>query len=436
MLTSCRRLAGAVAGMALLVLLIGFAGRPTVAAAAAPTPAPSAGRAQPSAGGLTEAERAWLASVATTQGHIYTVFSGDTVELSLARMQAMEKSLGECRRVLRRIGRPTARLTPVFVLVDQACTQFDKAAKCFATAIKVSDASGTVEADPAGRVLDQAVTCGFAGYDDGISSLEAATAEGAWIGEQAATPAAAPTSPPPAVAYPDPAVCVDEVGVLGADTCARIRQVLQADERASTDEIAVVVVHSTGGVPIEAWGTGLFNAWGVGKRDTNNGVLLVVATDDRRLRIVTGRGLADRLSDGAASEIIGGTITPLFKDGRTRDGVLAGLDEIRRRLGHQVTDTNRLTDPKMAPIPLATDSQGGGSSSGWVGWLVVPGVFGVFGFVGFLILRGFVRGQGGGGDSGSSGSGSSFSSGSSGFSSGGSSFGGGSSAGGGASGSW
>jgi hypothetical protein len=117
-----------------------------------------------------------------------------------------------------------------------------------------------------------------------------------------------------------------------------------------------------------------------------------------------------------------------------QDGVLAGLDEIRRKLGHHVTDTNRLTDPNMAPIPVAADSQGD-SSPGWVGWLVVPGALGIFGLVGFLILRGIGKGQGSGGDSGSWGSGSSFSSGSSG-SSGGSSFGGGSSAGGGASGSW
>ena len=56
---------------------------------------------------------------------------------------------------------------------------------------------------------------------------------------------------------------------------------------------------------------------------------LMIATDDRRLRIVTGSGLADRLPDGTASDIIRGTIAPLFRDGRMRDGVLAGLDQIR-----------------------------------------------------------------------------------------------------------
>jgi uncharacterized protein len=109
--------------------------------------------------------------------------------------------------------------------------------------------------------------------------------------------------------YPRPAVCVDWAAVLDAPTCARITRVLDADKQATTDEIAVVVVPTTGGVSIETWGTGLFNSWGVGQRGRNNGVLLVVATDDQRLRIVTGSGLTDRLPDGTASEIIEGTIT-------------------------------------------------------------------------------------------------------------------------------
>jgi uncharacterized protein len=418
MLTILRRLAAA-AGVAVLMLLIGFAGGP-VDAAPGPTPPPSSG--------FTEAERAWVAAVMKMQHRIVIAFSGVTVELTRPTMQAMANSLDECGRVLRRIGPPTARLQPVFVLVSEACAQFDNAAKCFRTAIGVTDANGTVQAGTAARISDQALTCAFDSYNDGYGTLLDAQFERAQI-EDPLPAADTPPASPPEAAYPDPAVCVDEVGVLGADTCARISQVLQADERASSDEVAVVIVPSTGGVPIETWGTGLFNAWGVGKRDTNNGVLLVVATDDRRLRIVTGRGLADRLSDGAASEIIGGTITPLFKDGRTRDGVLAGLDEIRRKLGHDLTDTNRLTDPNMAAIPAASDSPA--DSPAWVGFLIVPLVLGIFGLVGFWSLRG----RSGGDDSGSSGSGSWFSSTSSG-SSGGSSFGGGSSSGGGASGSW
>ena len=74
------------------------------------------------------------------------------------------------------------------------------------------------------------------------------------------TSAAAPAAPA-GTSYPRPAVCVDQVGVLDAETSALISRVLRADEEDTTDEIAVVVVRSMGGVSIETWGTGLFNDW-------------------------------------------------------------------------------------------------------------------------------------------------------------------------------
>src|SRR5437764_523736 len=113
MLTTSRRLAGAAAGVAALMLLIGCAGRPAEAAAVAPTPAP----AKPSAGPSTEAELAWLAAVEKMQDQIVRAFSDDNIELTRATMQALGNSLRECRRALRRIGPPTVRLKPVFVLV-------------------------------------------------------------------------------------------------------------------------------------------------------------------------------------------------------------------------------------------------------------------------------------------------------------------------------
>src|SRR5439155_10467004 len=141
-----------------------------------------------------------------------------------------------------------------------------------------------------------------------------------------AAPAAADTPYPPADGR-----CVDTAGMLGAGMCPRVTAALLADERstASADEIAVAIVPTTGGTPIESWATGLFNTWGVGKKGVDNGVLLVVAVNDHRVRIATGRGLGARLSDGQASEIVNATITPEFRAGRYPSGVLAGLGPIR-----------------------------------------------------------------------------------------------------------
>jgi uncharacterized protein len=196
----------------------------------------------------------------------------------------------------------------------------------------------------------------------------------------AAAPAdAAPADAAPAggAAYPAAATCVDTAGALGASTCARITAVLAADEKASPqqDQIAVAVVPTTGAASIEEWSTGLFNHWGVGRAGADNGVLLVVALSDRALRIATGDGLRSRLPDSQASEIVGGTITPLLRAGRTSDAVLAGLDGIRTALGHDVGTTALAAPGTLAGIgnplfdPPTTEDHDSGSGGGSMAWL-------------------------------------------------------------------
>jgi uncharacterized protein len=278
--------------------------------------------------------------------------------------------------------------------------------------------------------------------------------------------------------------CVDSTGVLGPRLCAKVTAILLRDEARTSDEIAVAVVGDTGDASIEEWSTGLFNAWGVGKKDKNNGVLLVVVMDDHELRLETGRGMATRLSDDEAGDIIETVITPQFAEDAYAAGILGGLDEIRRRLGHTVGKDARLLGLAVtAPNPEAMDPEavdedasdaeeqalidGGAETFSDTGYSEEQGNFGddgssagvlflfiagavVIGLVGVVLGR--VRSQrwdavdsGSGGSSGSehrttwsSGSSTSSSSSSSGSSdsSSGSSFGGGSSDGGGSSGSW
>jgi uncharacterized protein len=266
--------------------------------------------------------------------------------------------------------------------------------------------------------------------------------------------------------------CVDQTGVLGPKLCAAVTAVLRRDETVSSDEIAVAVVPSTHDATIEQWTTGLFNAWGVGKADKNNGVLLVVAVDDHRVRLATGRGLASRLSDDQAAQIVDDVITPRFADDQYALGILTGLDEVRRALGHTVSPKARLAAlaasapawPTVEPDPAAEDQPP--TDSGFDGIatypdievtsgfpfgflaiaLICPALVALFIFVGIRIgssrrrtgwhgrgsTHGFVAGSTWNGSDSSSSSPfvSGFDSGSS------SSFGGGSSDGGGASGSW
>jgi uncharacterized protein len=154
--------------------------------------------------------------------------------------------------------------------------------------------------------------------------------------------------------------CVDQTGVLGSELCATVTAVLLRDEKATSDEIAVAVVPTTDDATIEEWSTGLFNAWGVGKHDKDNGVLLVVAIDDHRVRLETGRGMAARLSDSAAAGIVDDVITPHFADDEYALGILTGLDAVRRKIGHAVPPRARLESlAKTAPAPADQDRSGG-----------------------------------------------------------------------------
>ncbi|MFI7603415.1 TPM domain-containing protein [Actinoplanes sp. NPDC049681] len=169
---------------------------------------------------------------------------------------------------------------------------------------------------------------------------------------------AAPAQAAPAYPRAD-GRCVDRTGVLGAALCKKITTILLRDEKATSDEIAVAVVPTTGDESIEAWSTGLFNTWGVGKKDRNNGVLLVVAIDDHTVRLETGRGAADRLSDGEAQRIIDEVVTPPFAEDDYPRGVLSGLDEVRGALGHSIPANARLTSLAPATRPTAADESDG-----------------------------------------------------------------------------
>jgi uncharacterized protein len=204
--------------------------------------------------------------------------------------------------------------------------------------------------------------------------------------------------------YPAPSGrCVDTSGVLGGELCGAITRVLLDDEKASRDEIAVAVVPTTGGDPIAAWATGLFNTWGVGKRGENNGVLLVVAVKDHQLRIVTGDGARARLTDAGAARIIATTITPAFRAERYAGGVLAGLDAIRAALGHPVEGAKLapLADRAASAAPPAgaassgpdTDPKPDGFDAGglWVCIAVLGGLL-VLVLAGIVIANHFVPG--------------------------------------------
>lgn len=116
------------------------------------------------------------------------------------------------------------------------------------------------------------------------------------------------------------------------------RQTLEVEladlERATSAEVALVTMPTLGERPIENYATTLFNAWGIGKKDRDNGLLILVAVQDRAIRIEVGYGLESILPDGLAGAVIRETFLPRFRHGDYVPGVLEGmarLIEIVRR---------------------------------------------------------------------------------------------------------
>jgi uncharacterized protein len=130
--------------------------------------------------------------------------------------------------------------------------------------------------------------------------------------------------------YPDLAGRVtDEAGLLTASEKADIERELAAIEQTSTDQIAVVTVKSLQGYPIEDYGIGLARKWGIGQKGKDNGLLLIVAPDDRKVRIEVGRRLEPLMTDTMAALIIQNAILPKFRRGDYAGGIKDAIRDIK-----------------------------------------------------------------------------------------------------------
>jgi uncharacterized protein len=126
---------------------------------------------------------------------------------------------------------------------------------------------------------------------------------------------------------------VDQAGMLDTQAEARLTQMLAGHEEATGEQVVVVTIASLEGRSIEEFGVGLGRHWGIGQRGEDNGALLIVAQEDRRLRIEVGYGLEDRLTDAQSAMIINGIITPAFRQGQFQQGIILGAEAMVQVLG-------------------------------------------------------------------------------------------------------
>lgn len=126
---------------------------------------------------------------------------------------------------------------------------------------------------------------------------------------------------------------VDNAGYISAVTERQLTGQLEAHEHATTNQMVVVTLPDLQGYNIAEYGYQLGREWGIGQKDENNGVLLIVAKAERKVRIEVGYGLEGTLTDAISSNIIHAVITPAFKKGQFEEGISKGATAIIDALG-------------------------------------------------------------------------------------------------------
>jgi uncharacterized protein len=165
---------------------------------------------------------------------------------------------------------------------------------------------------------------------------------------------------------------VDQTGTLSSGDIAMLTQTLRSFEARKGSQIAVLIVPTTAPETIEQYSIRVADAWKVGRKKVDDGAILVVAKDDRKLRIEVGYGLEGALTDVTAKRIIDEIITPKFRNNDFAGGISAGVDQIIR-----VVDGEPLPAPRQA-------RQGSGLTE-----LIDP--FNPFVIIGVLVLGAFLR---------------------------------------------
>jgi uncharacterized protein len=238
---------------------------------------------------------------------------------------------------------------------------------------------------------------------------------------------------------------VDDAELLSPAAEAKLDAELAALERQTGHQLVVATLPSLQGYEIEDYGYQLLRTWGIGRKGEDDGVILIVAPKERKVRIEVGYGLEPVLTDALSSLIIQRAILPAFKAGNYEQGVVAGAEAIARQIG--LPEEEAKAQVAQAETQQQARSSSGGGGSGiplifviFIVFWVLSGVLRMFGarrrFGGSglwwllpLILSNSSRRSGGGWSGGGGGW-------SSGGGGGGFSGGGGSGGGGGASGSW
>ncbi len=166
----------------------------------------------------------------------------------------------------------------------------------------------------------------------------------------------------------------DEAKVLSQQTTDLLENRLRAFEDSTSNQIAILIVNSLDGEVLEEYSLQVVEKWQLGKKEKDNGVLLLIAVNDHKMRIEVGYGLEGVLTDALCNRIIRNEIAPHFRKDDYEGGVTAGIDAIIKGIGGEYT-ADGTDDNAMAEL-------------GWKEKLLIGafvfGILGIFTFVGLI----------------------------------------------------
>ena len=136
----------------------------------------------------------------------------------------------------------------------------------------------------------------------------------------------------------------DLTGTLSPDQKAALEAKLRAFERSKGSQVAVLVVPTTQPEAIEQYAIRVAEAWRLGRENVDDGAILIVALNDRKLRIEVGYGLEGAMPDAIANRIIDEDIVPEFRRGDYYGGIATGVDRMLR-----VIEGEPLPEPELSP---------------------------------------------------------------------------------------
>jgi uncharacterized protein len=164
---------------------------------------------------------------------------------------------------------------------------------------------------------------------------------------------------------------VDSANLLSPADEAELTEKAKALEKQSSRQLVVTTVPDLQGHPIEDYGYRLGRHWGIGQKGANNGIILLVAPNERRVRIEVGYGLEPIITDALSWQIINGTILPRFKANDYPGGIKAGADALIAQLGAPPEAAERKAQEAAQQRQAASSGGGGGSIVPVIFWGVV-----------------------------------------------------------------